>query len=270
MMSGANAAGPAGAGGASTPLADAQPPPVAPIRGCSYLRVAMSLLLSVLCLLTLGGAILLMLLWRQSRDSGLLTNRIDRTWDLLDLMQGIERWVAFAVVPVATLWIAFAAVNVGRATGQRPNPLVAALSLPVALVGVWLVGRVVIGDSDEVLVEVAGLALQIAILALPLVVLERIAAVAEARHRALRATYMIAAAYLVQLQFLGGLSNIDPAEVQDSWGRFGAYLLIGALIQVAGSFSANEAARAIDVGIQHRYQVRSRMGERLFTPAMPP
>ena len=238
-----------------------------PLGGAPQLRLVMSFMLSALCLLTVGGAILLLLLWRQSRDAGLLTTQLDRTWDLLDAMQQIERWVAFGLVPVAMAWIALAAVNVGRATGQQRNPVAAALSLPVALAGVWLVGREMVAESDDVVTQGAGWVLQFAILALPVVFLERIAAAAEARHRPLRATYLIAGAYLAQLQFLGGLSTIDPADAQDEWGRVGAYLLIGALVQVLGSLSANEAARAIEDGTQHRYQLRSRFSESLLAQA---
>jgi hypothetical protein len=238
-----------------------------PIPGISQLRLVMSLLLSALCLLTVGGAILLLLLWRQSRDSGLLTTQLDRTWELLDAMQEIERWLAFSVVPVATAWIAMAAVNVGRATGQRRNAVVAALSLPIAIAGAWFVGREMVAGSDDAVTRGAGWALQFAILALPVIFLERIATTAEARHRPLRATYLIAGAYLAQLQFLGGLSTIDPADTQDDWGRTGAYLLIGALLQVLGSLSANEAARAIEEGTQHRYQLRSRFSESLLSQA---
>lgn len=238
-----------------------------PLPGASYLRLTMSLLLSVVCLLTVGGAVLLLLLWRQSRDSGLLTSQLDRTWDLLDAMQNVERWVAFALIPIAMAWIALAAVNVGRATGQHRNAVLAALSLPVALAGVWIVGSEMVAGSDDAITQAAGWALQFAILALPVIFLERIAATAEARHRPLRATYLIAGAYLAQLQFLGGLSTIDPAEAQDEWGRLGAYLLIGALLQVLGSLSANEAARAIEDGTQHRYQLRSRFSESLLAQA---
>ena len=80
--------------------------------------------------LTVGGAILLLLLWQQSRDTGVLTSQLDRTWDLLGVLQDVERWVAYAVVPVAMAWIALAAINAGRATGNHRNPIVAALSLP--------------------------------------------------------------------------------------------------------------------------------------------
>ena len=238
-----------------------------PYPGASYLRLVMSILLSVLCVLTVGGAILLLLLWQQSRDAGVLTTQVNRTWDLLDTLQEVERWVAFSVVPVAAAWIALAAINVARATGKRRNPLIAAASLLVALAGVWFVGSEVVAGSEDAVTQAVGWAVQVAFLGLPLIFLERIALAAEARRRPLRATYLIAAAYLAQLQFLGGLSTIDRNDVGDDWGRVGAYLLIGALLQVLGSLAANEACRAIEDGTQHRYQLRSRFSESLLSQA---
>ncbi len=238
-----------------------------PYPGTAQLRIAMSALFAVLCLLTVGGAILLLLLWQQSRDSGVLTSQLDRTWDLLDVLQEIERWVAFAIVPIAMAWIALAAINAGRATGNHRNPIVAALSLPVGLLGVWLVGREIVAGSDDVVTHASGWVLQVVMLGIPMIFLERIATAAEARHRPLRATYLIAAAYLAQLQFLGGLSTIDRADATDRWGEIGAYLLIGGLIMVLGSLAANESARSVEDASMHRYQLRSRFSESLLAQA---
>ncbi len=51
------------------------------------------------------------------------------------------------------------------------------------------------------------------------------------------------------------------------WGKLAAYLLIGGLIQVLGTLAANEAARAIEEGTQHRYDLRHRFGETLLAQA---
>lgn len=231
-----------------------------PYEGTSILRFVMATILSVLCLLTVGGAILILLLWQQDRASGVLTSQVDRTWDLFDLLRQIERWVAFAVIPVAIAWIALAVVNVRRATGQRRNPIVAAVSLPIGLAGVWLIRSEIILDGDE-LAQASGLVLQAIFLAIPLLAMERVAQSAEARHRPLRATFIAAVAFLAQMQFLGGLSTVDQTTGSDEWGELGAYLIIGALIQIIGSLSANEAARSIEEGTEHRYQLRHRFGE---------
>lgn len=245
----------------------ARAPARKPYPGESVLRVVMSMLLAALCLLTVAGAVVLLLLWQQSRDSGVLTSQLDRTWDILDTLRVVERWVAFAVVPIAMALIALAAINVGRATGNRRNPVIAALSLPAGLIAVWLIGSEWIAGSDDVVDQVAGLAVQIALLALPVIFLERIALTAEARRRPLRATYLLGAAYLAQLQFLGALSTIERADDSAEWGRLGAYLVIAALIQVLGTLAATESARAIEQGIDHRYQLRSRFSESLLAQA---
>jgi hypothetical protein len=43
--------------------------------------------------------------------------------------------------------------------------------------------------------------------------------------------------------------------------------VIGALLQVLGSLSANEAARAIEDGTEHRFRLRQRFGESLLAQA---
>lgn len=239
----------------------------APFPGTNVLRVVMSVVLSALCLLTVGGAILLLLLWQQNRASGVLTNQLERTWEIFDDLRRVERVVAFAVVPVATVWIALAAVNVKRATGVRRNPIVAAASLPIGVIGVWYVGREIVSVADDTVGQMSGIVLQAVFLAVPLLALLRIAQAAEARNRPARAMFLVAAAFLVHLQIFGGLSTIDQQSSSEEWGRLGAYLIISALLQVLGALSANEAARAIEEGTQHRYDLRHRFGESLLSQA---
>lgn len=244
-----------------------KPPAREPFGFINALRVTLTLVLAALCLLTVGGAVLLLLLWQQSRDTGVLTSQLDRTWDLLDLLQDVERYVAFAAIPIAMAWIALAAINVGRGTGNSRNPVLASLSLPVGLIGAWLIGREVIGGSDDAVTQAAGYVLQITLLTIPLLFLERVAIAADARRRPLRATYLIGAAYLAHMEFLGGLSTIERDTTDGDWGTLGAYLLIGALLQVIGTLSANEACRSIEDATQHRYQLRSRFSESLLAQA---
>lgn len=244
-------------------LAAARPP----FEGTNVLRVVMTLLLAVLCLVTVGGAILMLLLWQQDREAGVLTTQLDRTWDLFGTLRDIERWVAFAVVPIAVSWIVLATINVRRATGQRRNPIIAGGSLVVGLAGAWIVGDQIVAESETWLGQAAGYVLQAVFLAVPLLALERVAASAEARRGALRSTYVIAAVYLAQMQFLAGVSTVDETADSTEWGRLGAYLVIGALLQVLGSLSANEAARAIEDGTDHRFRLRQRFGESLLAQA---
>jgi hypothetical protein len=242
-------------------------PPAAPIAAANKLRLAMAFMLSALCLLTVGGAVLVLLLWQQDRASGVLTTQLERTWNLFDALRIIERWLAFAVLPVATLWIAVATLNVRRATGVRRNPILAALSLPVGVLGAWLIGREIVADAGDWVGRTSGFVLQAIFLAIPFLALLRVAQVADSRSRPLRVTYIVSVVHLAQLQFLGGLSNIDQSSSPDEWARLGSYLIIGGLIQVLGALSANEAARSIEEGTENRYQLRSRFGESLLAQA---
>ena len=239
----------------------------APIAAVSILRLVMAVMLTALCLLTVGGAILILLLWQQDRASGVLTSQLNDTWELFDVLREIERWVAFAVLPVATVWIGIAAINVRRATGIRRNPILAAISLPFGCIGAWYIGREIVAEADDWVGQTSGFVLQCVFLAVPLLALLRIAQPAEARNRPLRATYIVAIGYVAQVQFLGGLSTVDQATPADEWGQLGAYLIIGALIQVLGTLSANEAARAIEEGTTNRYELRNRFGESLLSQA---
>lgn len=232
-----------------------------PHPGAHILRTAIALLLGALCLLTVFGAILMLLLWQQDNASGVLSTQLDRTWNLFDAVRDIERILAFAVIPVACAWIALAAVNAKRATGRRRDPILAALSLPVGLAGIWLIGAEIVAEANDWIGEAAGVALQAVFAAIPFLALERIAEVAEARHGPLRTAYVMGVLYLIDLQFLGAISTVEETAAADEWGRLGAYLLIAALIQVLGSLSANEAMRAIEEGTDHRFQLRHKFGE---------
>lgn len=239
----------------------------APLPGPTVLRGALSMILAVLALTTIGGAILVLLLWQQDREAGVLSSQLERTWDLFDTLRDVERWGAFAAVPVAMAWIALATLNVRRATGQRRNPLFAALSLPFGVAGAWLVGDQVIARSDDWIGELAGFVLQAVFLAVPWLALERVAVSAEGRRGALRAAYAFGVVYLAEMQFLGAVSTVDEATDSSEWGRLGAYLVIGALLQVLGALAANEAARAIEDSTDHRFQLRHRFGESLLAQA---
>ena len=248
-------------------VADELAPPVPPLEAGPKLRLAVAVMLSVLCLLTIGGAVLILLLWQQDRTSGVLTTQLERTWNLFDALRIVERWLAFAVLPLASIWVAVATVNVRRATGIRRNPVVAALSLPVGVLGAWYIGGELVAGAGDWVGRVSGFVLQAVFLAIPLLALLRVAQAADSRSRPLRATYLVSVAYLAQLQFLGGLSNVDQASAAEDWAKLGSYLIIGGLIQVLGALSANEAARAIEEGTENRYQLRSRFGESLLAQA---
>src|SRR5690606_17996770 len=124
--------------------------------------------------------------------------QLDRTWDLFDTLRDVERWVAFGALAVAVAWILLATINVRRATGHRRNPVVAGASLLVGTTGAWFIGDQIVDRADDWPGEVAGFVLQLVFLAIPLLALERVAMSAEARHGALRSTFVFAAVYLAQ------------------------------------------------------------------------
>lgn len=241
--------------------------PLAPWAGPSIVRTLMTTMLSLMCLMTVGGAILLLLLWQQERDTGVLASQLDRTWDLFEVLRTIERWVAFATVPVAVVWMVLATVNVRRATGHRPSLVMAALSLPAGLAGVWYVGRELVAPAEDWPMSAGMFALQSVFVLLPLVVLLRTAVAAEARHRPMRVAAAFGIVVVGLIQFLGALSTVDQNAGPDEWGRLGAYLIILALTQVLGTLAVNEGARAIEEGTEHRFQLRSRFGESLLAQA---
>lgn len=242
-----------------------RPPAKAPIRGVHLLRVLIALLVSAMCLLTVGGAVLVLLLWQQDRAASVLTSQLERTWDLFDSLRAIERIVAFAAIPVGMAWIGLVTLNVRRATGQRHNPIIAACSLPVGVLGAWIIGRELVEPASDFIGRGSGFVLQAVFLAIPLLALLRVAHAAEARHRPMRAAYVVAVASLGALQFVGGLSTIDRTTPAEDWSRVGAYLVIMALFQILGALTVTEGARAIEDGATSRYELRHRFGESLLS-----
>jgi hypothetical protein len=231
------------------------------------LRIATATALGALAMITLGAGVVLLLLWRQDRTSGVLSTQVERAWDLVDLLRGFELLIAVAVVPVAMAWAALATLNVRRATARRCNPVFAALSVPVAVGAVWAAGAAVVAPADDWPAATGGLILQATALALPVLVLERVARAAEGPRRPLRATYVAAVAYVAHLQGLGGLSTIERTDDPEPWGRLSAYLIMAALIQVFGAIAANEACRSIEGASQHRYELRRKFGESVLLQA---
>lgn len=247
----------------NTDLRPARPP----IPGSQFLRLAVSLLLGVLAVFTLGGGVLILLLWQEERASGVLTNQVDRAWDLFENLRRIESIVAYAVVPLATVWAALATLNVRRATARRSNPVVAALSIPAAVAGVWAIGAAVVEPADDWATATGGLILQAIVLAVPVLVLERVALAAEGRRRPLRMTYLAAVAYLAILQGLGTLSTIVPTHESEQWARLASYLIMAALIQIFGAIAVNESCRSIEEASAHRYTLRKAFGENVLLQA---
>jgi hypothetical protein len=241
--------------------------PLRPFGAVATVRLVLSTLLSVMCLLTGGGALLMLMAWRQERTSGLLSTQTDRLWDVWQYLADVERYVAFAMVPLGVAWTVLAAINVRRATGRKRSPIFAAAMMLAGIAGAWAVGDQIVAEADDWVATASGIALQAVFVALPLLALERLADAAEARHRPLRVTFLMAVGYLVALQTSGALSTIDRSTELDGWGRTGAYLLIAALLQSLGTLAASEAGRALEEGTNHRYELRHRFGESVLAQA---
>ncbi len=247
----------------NTDLIPARPP----ISGSRFLRFAVSFLLGALAMFTLGAGLLILLLWQENRESGVLSNQIERAWDLFDTLRRTESIVALAVVPLATAWAALATLNVRRATARRCNPVIAALSIPAAVAGVWALAASVVAPADDWATATGGLLLQALVMAVPVFVLERVASAAEGPRRPLRMSYLAAVAYLAVVQGLGALSTIVPTSDPDEWARLASYLIIAALVQVLGAIAVNEAFRSIEGASEHRFALRKAFGENVLLQA---
>jgi hypothetical protein len=239
-----------------------------PIAGTGLLRLGFTGMIFLASATTAAGAALMTMLWLQHRDSGVLTTDVDRVWDLFEYLQMIERLVAFAIVPIALGWLVLATLNVRRATGQRRNPVAAAAAFLVGVAGMWYIGAEMVAPADGDWVDVAvGIVFQSVLVALVLLVLERLAEAAEARRRGLHLSAIVGIVYLAHLQTFGGLSNTEATDDPTKWGMLAVYLVIGALIQTVGALAASEAGRAIESGSQHRYELRHRFGESVLAQA---
>ncbi len=240
-----------------------------PIPGSRPLRLGASMLLGVLAMFTLGGGLLILLLWQQDRSSGVLSNQVERAWDLFDALGRTEMVVAIAVVPFAAAWAGLTTLNVRRATGRRCNPVFAALSIPAAVVGVWAIGAGVVEPADDWVTAAGGLILQALVVAFPLFVLERTSTATEGPRRPLRLAYVAAVAYLAFLHGLGALSTIVPTNDPDEWGGLAGYLILAALIQILGAISVNAAFSSIESASLHRYTLRKAFGENVLLQSQP-
>lgn len=240
-----------------------------PIAGSRFLRFAVSLLVGVLAIFTLGGGLALLLLWRQDQTSGVLSNQIQRAWDLIETLRRTESIVALAAVPLAAAWAGLTTLNVRRATGRRRNPVIAAVSIPAAVVGVWAIGSAVVEPADDWATATGGLILQALVVAVPLFVLERVSAATEGPRRPLRLAYIAVVGYIAFLHGLGALSTIVPTDDPDKWAGLAAYLIMAALIQILGAIAVNAGFGSIEAASAHRGALRKAFGENVLLQSQP-
>jgi hypothetical protein len=212
--------------------------------GADMLRLVMVTLVAGLALLSIVGAVATTMLWLDSRDTGLLAAEQERTWDTLDALQAASTGATIALLAAASAWTFVVVLNVRLASGRRRNPVLAAVTWPVAAGAVWWIADRMIVDGSIGRV-VMGFAAQAAVLVVPFLVLERSAVAVEARRTPLRIVYALVVVLLVHVQGLGGLSRLPDSVTTTDVGRLAGYLAIGALILLCTTLAVTEACRSM-------------------------
>lgn len=220
------------------------------LPGVGLLRLVMVTLIAGLALLSLVGATITAMLWRDSRDTGVLTSERQRTWDSLAALREASVGVIVALLLVVVAWTLLTVINVRRTSGRRFNPLFAAACWPAAAFAVWWIADRMTVDASVGSV-VLGFAAQAAVLALPFLVLERIADAVGARRSPIRIVYVLGVVLLVHVQGLGGLMRLPDSATTTEIGRLAGYLAIGALIQLCSTLAVTEACHALSRTCRH-------------------
>lgn len=220
------------------------------LPGVGLLRLVMVTLIAGLALLSLVGAIITGMLWRDSRDTGVFPAERQQTWDSLDALRVASAGVIAGLLLTVVAWTLLTVINVRRTSGRRFNPLFAALCWPAAGAAVWWIAdRMIVGASVGSVV--LGLAAQAAVLALPFLVLERIADAVGARRSPIRIVYVLGVVLLVHVQGLGGLMRLPDTATTTEMGRLAGYLAIGALIQLCSTLAVTDACHTLTRTCRH-------------------
>jgi hypothetical protein len=220
------------------------------LPGAELLRLVTVTLMAGLALLSLVGAIVVGMLWLDSVDTGVLPAQRQRSWDALDALRAASAGVVAALLVAVFTWTFVAVINVRRTTRRRFNPLFAAACWPAAAFAVWWIAdRLVVDQSTSEVV--LGFAAQAAVLAVPFLVLERVANAVGARRTPLRIVYVLAVVLLVHVQGLGGVLRLPDSVTTTDVGRLCGYLVIGALIQLCSTLAVTDACRGVSRSYQH-------------------
>jgi hypothetical protein len=220
------------------------------IPGVDLVRIVLVTMIAGLALISLVAAVVTFLFWNEARDDVLPQSLRDRVVDVLAALRDGERVVAFAALCVAAIWSFLAVSNVRLATGRRRNPVVAALSWPVAGAAIWWIGeRFLEGDSNARVV--VGLAAQSAVLFVPFLLLERAADAVGARRTPFRISWAFGVVLLVHIEGLAGLSTVTTFDDPAALGRTAGYLLLGSLVTLLSTLAVTEACRGLSDATAH-------------------
>lgn len=214
------------------------------LPGAEIIRVALMLLVAALTLVSIVGALVMFLFWRESGDGTLLPSQRDRAWTALGRLQTIQRMLAIGLVGVGMIWSFISVLNARQASGRRRNPVLAAVAWPAAAYAIWWLGRG-LADTDTVVDALILYALQIGALFVPFFLLERSAIAVGARRSPLRLVFGIAAVLLVHVQGLGGLPTIVEVTEIDRFGRLAGYLALAALLELIATIAITDASPVI-------------------------
>jgi len=214
------------------------------VPGLSIIRLAMMTAIAALALVSIVGALVMFLFWRETSGGALVPAQRERAWTALEGLQSLERMLALGLVGLASLWSFVSVLNARLASGRRRNPVLAAVSWPVAAGLIWLVADR-FADEEEITRVVMGFALQAVILYIPFFLLERSAIAVSARRGPLRLSYALGVVLLVHIQGLGGLPTLVETTETDRFGRIAAYLALAALLELILTITITEASTLI-------------------------
>gem|GEM_PF-6533454 len=214
------------------------------VPGGRILGLALMISVAALTLISVVGALVMFLFWRDSSAGSLIPAERQRGWDALTGLQDLQRLVAAGAVAVAAVWSFVSVLNARLASGRRRNPVLAALSWPAAAYAIWWIA-VRYGDTDEVTGLVMCFALQAVAAYVPFFLLERSAISVGARRGPLRLAHSLAVVLLIHIQGLGGLATLVVETDIDRFGRIAGYLSLAALLQLIATVVITEASSLI-------------------------
>ena len=214
------------------------------VPGGSIVRLSMMTAIAALTLVSVVGALVMFLFWRESADGALLPAQRERAWTALEGLQSLERMLAVGLVGLASLWSFVSVLNARLASGRRRNPLLAAVSWPAAAWTVWFLSDW-FADDDRIGSVVLGFAVQAVVLYVPFFLLERSAVAVGARRSPLRLAYALGVVLLVHIQGLGGLPTLVETTELDRFGRIAAYLVLAAVLELILTIAITDASTLI-------------------------